>query len=429
MAVILAGEPAVALAAVITDVQSSFDKDDPFDIRLTIGYDANSWNTLITREELSEGSLVPANKMEYNRSQQVFHFGTAIGLYHDMELVFDLPYVISDKAELGLHPRVLDDPQCAGDPYKKCASDIDSGGAGTWSGTGAPPLIDLPVTGKERSGLGDIGLGIRWAPWHYTRDRQYPSWLVGIILRLPTSEVKTATNRAVGEGLFQVELNTAVSRRVASFFEPFFDLHGKLKFATSDSLFQLENRDTQTLVQPGHEMGLKAGVEFIPWEVAPEQRHVSIHLSGGLDYVFEGREYSELFEGLGNSPCNLDPTCNATAYTRFLEDEDPPDQFPKTDGVTDVEHHGMFSFAAGIDVQPIQYFQLQVDFSLSYVTPHFLTFADSGKDSSDADFYVDADGDNEYNPKYIEGLDEVGNRFRASQSYLWSLMFSMSGRF
>lgn len=440
--VALIAAPRFAYGAVITDVQSSFDKDDPFDIRLTLAYETLIWNSLITRERLGpDKRLVAANKMEFNRSQSVFHFGTAIGLYHDMELVFDLPYVVSDQAELGLHPDLFRDPECAGDPYANCAGDIDAGGPDQWvRGPDKPPLIDLPFKGAKRKGLGDIGVGFRWAPWHYKRDKAYPSWLVGLILRLPSAKVKKATNNAVGEGLFQIEMNTAVSRRVASFFEAYFDLHGVLKFATSSSLFQIENPETQTLVQPGHQMGLTGGVEFIPWEVEGEERHVSIYLSGGVDYVFEGREYTELFEGLGNSPCRPSRNCDDTTYTRYLKEvkdgHDPAyvnDKLPRTDGITDVEHRGIFSFAAGLDVQPIKYLQLQVDFNMGYITPHFLTFADAGKDSpGDSDSYVtesNSEGKNEYNPKYLESVDEVGHRFRASRSYVWSLLFSMSGRF
>ncbi len=70
---------------------------------------------------------------------------------------------------------------------------------------------------------------------------------------------------------------------------------------------------------------------------------------------------------------------------------------------------------------------------MAYVTPHFITFADAGKDSDlDNDLFVTGDnnlGDNEYNPKYIEAIDEVGQRFRASQALQYSIMVNLAGRF
>jgi hypothetical protein len=440
--------PATARGAIITDVQSSFDANDPFDIKLTLGYEWNYHNVLITREALKDSAIVPANKLEYDRTWHEMHVGLAVGLYRDLELVFDLPIILADQVKVGAHPSVSSDPQCGGDKlYSSCINDIDPS-ANPWNfseSTQANTLFDVPFTGKQRAGIGDIGLGIRWAPWHYKRDHQYPSWLVGVMLRIPTAEVKTAYNEAVGEGLFQVEINTAISRRVASFFEPYFDLHGKLRFATDDSLFTDENQTTQTLVQPGHTMGLKLGAEFIPWEVEANDQHVAINIGGGLDYVFEGREYAEMWEALGSSPCLTMYDCDMTTYTRepkgydgdldaqYAKDQRKGEGFPRSDGITDVEHYSFFSFWAGLDVQPIQYFQLGVQFKFAYVTPHFITFADAGKDSDlDNDTFVTGEnnlGDNEYNPKYIEALDEVGQRFRASQSLQYSVLVNLSGRF
>jgi hypothetical protein len=437
-----------ALAAIITDVQSSFDKDDPFDLKLTLAYEWNYHNTLLTREALQNSQIVPANKLEYDRVWHAMHVGLAVGLYRDLELVFDLPVIFADQVKLGAHPSVKSDPQCAGEKlYSSCIGDVDPS-SDPWNFNGstqANTLFDVPFTGRSRTGLGDIGIGLRWAPWHYQRDHQYPSWILGLIFRVPSAEVKTAYNDAVGEGLFQLEFNTAISRRVASFFEPYFDLHGKLRFATDSSLFDNVDSTTQTLTQPGHSMGLKLGAEFIPWEVPAKDQHVSINIGGGLDYVFEGREYAELWEALGSSNCLTQYGCDLTTYTRgpkgfdgdtaaeYAKDQRKGEGFPRTDGITDVEHYSLFSFWAGLDVQPVQYFQIGLQFKMAYVTPHFITFADAGKDSDfDGDYFVTGDnslGENEYNPKYIEAFDEVGQRFRASQALQYSVLVNLAGRF
>jgi len=487
---LLAASPSQVSAALITEVQSSFDKDDPFDIKLSISYQFNSWNSLITRERVAPGTavsgsqvrpgeVVAANKLEYKRKFHEMHFNMAIGLYHELELVFDIPWAFADQASLDYHPSVKSD--CA-DP-QSCVDDIDPS-TQKWDPDNSPnsdvPLIDLPWQGAGRSGIGNMGFGLRWAPWHYSRDKQYPSWVIGLMIRVPAytgSWVKKAGNTRIGDGLTHVELNTAISRRVTKWFEPYFDLHGHLRFASDKSLFDNENADTQTLVDPGHSMGLILGTEFIPWEVEANEQFFSIDIGGGLDYVFEGREYGPLFEALGASPCRGVYGCYDTTYSsqpkecdveinklkkqknaaKTAGDQDKVKEleediadleaekeqkyalkeedggFPRTDGITDVEGHGIFSAWFGMYVQPVKFVQLGIRFNLAYLPSYFITFADAGKDQDgDSDFFVSAEntlGNNEYNPKYIEGIDEVGTRFKASRTINWSLLFSLSGKF
>ena len=431
------------LGAQITDVQSSFDHDDPFDIRLTINYEFHSESSKILREAIdyNAGKIDLANKLEYERSQHIMHFNLAIGLFRDLELVVDLPYVISDQGNLNLHS----DIPTGGYGF---ISDIDPDAA-SYGATAASlqqgQLFDVPFNGRKRSGLGDIGLGLRWAPWHYNRDQQYPSWIIGLMFRIPTATVREAGNDAVGTGLFQVELNTAISRRVTWFFEPYFDLHGNISVSTDKSLFDNLNERTQTLQKPGNSMGLKIGTEFIPWEVPELERHFTIDLGFGLDYVFEGREYSELFEALGSSPCI--GVCDKTVYTgtKVGMEQDPnkgPDAakqavedgtLPRSDGITDVEHYGIYSAWLGLHYQPLKYFAVGTSFQFAYVQPHFITFADAGKnDPLDPNQAVDGYnllGDNEYNPKYVEEWDEIGSRFKTTQKWTWTLMFNLTGKF
>ena len=492
MVVAIAGSQP-ASAALITEVQSSFDEGDPFDIKLSLSYQFNSWNSLITRERIASGKqldndttqpgeVVAANKLEYKRKFHEMHFTAAIGLYHELELVLDLPWSFGDQSSLDFHPSLKSDPACSGDLHS-CVADIDPSGnrwnAGS-SATSDMPLIDLPWEGTKRGGIGNFGVGVRWAPWHNDRDPAYPSWLIGMMVRFPAygkKWVMTADNDYVADGLYHIELNTAISRRVAKWFEPYFDLHGHLRFASDKSLFDEENSATQTLVSPGHSMGMILGAEFIAWEVKEKEQFFSIDIGAGMDYVFEGREYGPLFEALGTSPCRTSDGCfnttytaehkgmaaQATAYTKegqslekagdqagadakYAEaakiEEDiknktlaanADDQFKRSDGITDVEGHGIFSGWLGLYVQPVKYLQLGFRFNLAYMPSYFITFADAGKDQNgDADLWVSGYNSkevNEYNPKYIEGIDEVGTRFKASRTINWSLLFNLSGKF
>lgn len=460
--------PLPSEAAELTDVLTSFDfdGDNPFDIKLDIKYEYTSETANILREDATTKELVLANKLSYERTIQAMRFDLGIGLYKELEFRLDLPVVLSDQTTLGFHPDLT-----AGREYD-LIKNIDPS-AEPWNlsaDTKAKTLFDVPFTGPTRSGLGDLGLGLRWAPRHRNRDPQYASWVVGAMLRLPTAAVKRAGNTAVGEGLLQVEVNTAISRRVASFFEPYFDLHGVLKVADSSSLFDQADESTQTLEKPGNSIGLTMGAEFIPWEADGGKRKVSIELGFGLDYVFEGREYTELFEALGSSNCSSVNGCYGTTYSAAIEGYDESIRLLKkqigattdanqkatlqtkldnmqqkyddlkagkdgglatTDGITDVEHYGIYSFFASIQARPVEYFSFGLAFRLASIQPHFITFADAGVDL-DGDGSVtgeNGDGDNEYNPKYIEELDQIGNRFKTSDKLNWSLIFNITGRY
>ncbi len=427
---------APAQAAQITEVQDSFEDGHPFGMALHVRYQYINDTSKILREgpAVSNERHILYNAIDVSRFQHIMHFDLAVGLYHDLELALNLPVVLMDQTSL----------------------DIDTN------------VLELPFStfkGSKRTGLGNVGLGIRWAPYSYSRDKKYPTWLLGIMFRIPSAQVATAGNKSIGDGVFRVDVNTAISRRVYWWLEPYFDLHGSLVGTTTKkSPFANQGvEDVQTLVAPGHSIGLKLGTEFIPWEVESEGQHFSIDLGVGLDYVFEGREYTELFELLGGQAGSCEATngCGPFTYSRGVKgakdrliqqyqagditgdeynasiqniDKDvAAGAYDLTNGVTDVEHYGVYSGWLGFHLQPIRYFALGANFSFAYRQPHFITFADPGKDSA-----VDTDGvvtghnsqqENEYNPVYLEEVDKPGNRMKLDQPFTWSLLFTLTGQF
>ena len=429
-----------ARAAQITEVQDSFEEGHPFGMALHVRYQYINDTAKVLREGVAQNKQTGQyfhelyNAIDVSRFQHIMHFDLAVGLYHDLELALNLPVILVDQTSLQIDTNVLELPFSS-------------------------------FRGEKRTGLGNVGLGLRWAPWSYTRDKKYPTWLIGLMFRIPTAQVATATNDAVGDGVFRVDVNTAISRRVFWWLEPYFDLHGSLVGTTTKkSPFANQGiEDVQTLVTPGHSIGLKLGTEFIPWEVESEGRHFSIDMGVGLDYVFEGREYTELFELLGGQAagCASAGDCSPFTYARGVKGEkdrliqqyqhgditgdeykaatDEIDKgvvagdYPLTNGITDVEHYGIYTGWLGFHLQPIRYFALGANFSFAWRQPHFITFADPGKDSA-----VDLDGvvtgynsqkENEYNPVYLEGVDKPGNRMKLDQPITWSLIFTLTGQF
>ena len=143
------------------------------------------------------------------------------------------------------------------------------------------------------------------------------------------------------------------------------------------------------------------------WRRGPSaERSSEFDLGASADFVFEGREYTPLFDHLANSPCNSDPSCLLTASTRDIRDLNFDGTYAVTDGITDVEQYGVFTGWLGLHYQPVRYVQLGAVFGYEYQTPHFLTNADPGKDIND-DGPVTADAQlggrtvNEFSPHLL----------------------------
>ena len=83
------------------------------------------------------------------------------------------------------------------------------------------------------------------------------------------------------------------------------------------------------------------------------------------------------------------------------------DERRETDGVTDVEQYATLSSWVGLRYQLFEWLALRTSFSLAYEFPHFITFADAGRDLDGQDQVqpTNSQGFNEFNPVYADALD------------------------
>jgi hypothetical protein len=391
--------------------------------------------------------------------------------------------ILSDKLDLDFHPDVKAAARAAGkDPQDAVLGirEIDPT-TGPYDPKADPAtvntLFDIPYKGKTRSGLADPLLGLRWGPWNQDRDEGLPTWILGVLLKVPMAQVKTADNNAVGDGMYRLQVNTTVARRVLPYLQPYFDFGADVAlFANSSSLFQNYSSKTQNLVNPPTVIGVKLGTQIIPWQKNHRQSHVSIDLGAGFDYVLKGRGYSDLFEALGSSPCRTSDGCGFTTFERDLRgledqkvkfqaeykagkktkdqyeaaiaaidkelaDGKAKDSFKRTDGITDIDAHGIIRTWFGVGYQPVRYMRVALDFSLAFTQPHLITNADPGSDAVEDRRVDDLDkvdysvtgynsfGDNEYNPVYLKEIDDPGKRFKIDGVFDWTLLLSLTGQF
>jgi hypothetical protein len=418
--------PSTSQAAEITQVADAFEDGNPWDGIFGLRFVHTQRRALILREWICQANdglggsgnnplcptgnaVVDTRQLAFSETMNVLNIDGRIGLWHDFEFYFTLPIVVGWKSEL-----TYDEGVSAGNSL------VDSPLTSS--------LFGVPNSSGNRVGFGDMILGLKIAPLHGDRDAAYPSWVLGVEYMAPTGSARTAGETSVGSAVHALTLSTAISRKLGRF-DPYLKLHGVLRFADPKGPFKNE-RVTQTLVAPGHSIGVLIGTEIYPWhEPSKDGSYVSIDLRASADFTFEGREFTELFDALGTSDCDPATQCNRTTLTRGELDRDTG-RARKTNGVTDVEQYGRFGAGVGMTYQPMHYIKVKLAFDYWHTTSHYLTFAAAGKDL-DGENGVEqnnSDGLNEYNPFYNESVDGPGARFRVDDKNTYQLMISIEGQ-
>src|SRR5690242_21952223 len=92
-----------AWAAEISHVASSGDRGNPFDLDLGVRWDRTVERATITREQtvagttaVPGGTVTEGDRIRYQRSRNAIVPRLAIGLYKDLELHAEMPYVLGD---------------------------------------------------------------------------------------------------------------------------------------------------------------------------------------------------------------------------------------------------------------------------------------------------------------------------------------------
>src|ERR1700722_2277215 len=94
--------------AEVTSVVDAFDKDDPFDLNIVLGF-TQSWKTAKIRRESqlppaglggtppAQAGFIPAteNIAAYSSSMSTLNLGVDVGIYHDLALILRLPVILA----------------------------------------------------------------------------------------------------------------------------------------------------------------------------------------------------------------------------------------------------------------------------------------------------------------------------------------------
>lgn len=416
-----------ARAAEVTNVIDAFDGEKVWDGVLGVRYVHTERRAQVLREWVCQrdnalgdpsgvnplcpngNAVLDSNQLAFTESMDVVNIDLRAGLWRDLELYVTVPIIAAWSTELAYADGVDGSNSLVASPV-------------------LPSLFGVPSSNSGRTGMGDLVLGVKWAPLNNQRDEGLPSWMVGVEYVAPTGAARTAGGSEVGSAVHVLGIETAISRQFGMI-DPYLQIKGRLRFADSSGPFKFE-RTTQTLISPGHSLELAFGTEIYPWhDPSDEGSWLSIDVAFKASYTGEGREFTELFDALGSSGCDPSVGCTRTTFARG--ERTPSGSLRKTDGITDVEHYADVGGHLGVVYQPMRWFKARLAFDYAYTTEHFLTFADAGRDL-DQNLQVDAvnsQGVNEFNPFYNESTDSFGHRFRVADKHTYTVMLSVEGQF
>lgn len=425
----------------------------------------------------STPEMVYNREMDYEYTQSTFNVALRAGLYKDLELRIDVPYVIGSSSGLKYADGV-DASNSSVDP----SNDRVNADARNVFTRGNPQGVNLTefdsfsmyryfdlaneASTYERSGFADPTVGLGWAPFNDRRDDTKATLLLGMDYTMPIAPIKRADNDAVGEGKHILHWKVAASKQF-DWINPYFGLEYFLPLLASDSPMRKSypGNNGQVITSAPMHGDITVGSEFVPYENLDTGARYAIDLRFTMGYVSEGRDYTPLFDHLANSKCNrktleqvtpeFDGSGNLTnpgdvacawivqkpgnaspnaAYDLSSTSESTPFQ---TDALMTVEDYATFAGQIGLYMQPSEYFQLKALVRLKHRQEHFLTNARTGRDAQNAqevtpDETVDltgADATLERNPVYNATMDSSGNRFRVQEFNTWSFLINAALQF
>jgi hypothetical protein len=345
-----------------------------------------------------------------------------LGVGPNVWLWAGLPVVLADDRELSLHDGVSRE----GSSTLQDGILPSAGYDAKENGAGFAATDDRVFRGQRRSGLDQVIGGIGVALMNQRRDLTKPTWKLGVEGRFAVGKVARfdamdpGANTAVGRGVHELRLWTTVAKRV-SFVETYFGAAWQVPVVTKDASPFRDLGYGSINVDPPQQAELKGGLEAAVFERPKDDLRVGVDVGGRLVAIFEGRDYSEMWEALAIAGDARRPDAP------LVLDADPVAagrQGLSHPGISNIENHLEMSGNLAVRAQLGKNFQLALLAEVIWKTDHSITFADAGVDLPTCDGgqtagcevinndLIDA-GTEEENPAFVAEIDLVGHRYRS----------------
>jgi hypothetical protein len=344
------------------------------------------------------GRVVTKPDLIFHQVRNLIALRAEVGLYRDLSLFVELPFVVSDDRELSFDRS----DACGSAPVgtQGCIDESNatilrdgilprgSTGYGLDATTGQRFTSPAPLLfrGPKRSGLETLGVGLSWALMNQDRDETKPTWIVRFEPRFSLGDAMSFdpanpdANHAVGPGYHQYVFSTSFSRRFDTF-DPFLTATYVLPQATSSSPFSRYTLGAQGFGGPQHVARIEAGAELKAYENAKAAQRVTLEVRGSAELRFFGLAQAELWEPLsGRSDCAGAAVACRAGVDRDFSGDGSTDPHP---GITRSPSYGVFGGSAGLNVQAGRHFRLRTLAGLTRAQEHFLTDGRSGAEAFD----------------------------------------------
>jgi len=405
-----------ALAAEVTRVVSSADVDKPFGLDFTVRYDRIQHTAKILQEGMSTAGYVQdLSELKYSRTANVVVPRLAIGLYRDLELHVEAPYVISEDVRWTYAAGVT-----------AANSTIDNGGIdanGAACATLPCPIfpVGAGTTVFHGRALGDFKAGVAWGVFSEKRDDTKPTWVVGLDVTLPTAAVYDPSTSLLlhtdknnpaplGRKIWQYDVFTALSRQYGPV-DPYVKFHASFPVLSGTTYSNCNNPSRLTtdgaancqdpfwkgrsLAQPPTIYGMKFGTELVAYESKPDGQRVAFDLRVGADWTSASRWYNELTDATGKLMWS--------------------------------ERYVTLDALFGFYLRTSSLLLLQAVATVSHDRDHYLSGESLGPGSGNYDPAVV--GTSQQNPNFDFRYDLPGRRFRASETTVFTLSAGLTLNF
>jgi hypothetical protein len=397
---VAAREPALmSETAEITTVADAFDKDDPFDVNLVLGF-TQSWKTAKIRRETqfpqnglagpptAQAGFIPVteNVASYSSSMSTLNLGADVGIYHDLALILRLPVILAWSQSLGdLDGSAAVAAQRLADP------------AGGPVGSPTSALFHVPSSSPTRSGVDTFNVGLDWAIFNQQRDFTKPTWVIGLEGRIAVGaplhacQVVSGSNfcpnpdgtpgnrdPGISKGYNSIIGKTVFSRRFG-YVEPYSGIWVQADFPSANSDFGKWNPAQNLDRTPPLQGSFALGLEVVPYEAREQFQRLSADFRFKGTYHSPGREYSELFDALGASQATSLRSPNPAAYTTDKNGKSVVDQSSENvyfTGVTEQAAYGSFTLSTSATWQTGQYIKFTLGGGFTYAQSHLITASD-----------------------------------------------------
>lgn len=450
-ALLLAGP---SRAAEISRVATSGEPGSAFELDVGVRWERSQERATITRERAAAtsgtpGALGDPDLLRYTRTRNSVVPRLAVGLWRDLELHAELPYVLEDDQTYRYGNRYGKPTGGAGESSIE-QNPYDADGL-TTTGTCIPgpcPLLSAPLfsaspqsTVYHGGRTGDLAVGLAWAVFNDRKDDTKPTWVLGMDVTAPTATAyepardRGATDWAspyavparpgpIGERIWKWDLYTVLSRRLGAF-DPYVKAHYTAMFKSSSTysnctaaraapdtpppgvVRQFNSQAVANCQSWGSEAGaqlpwmagLTFGTEVVAYEDAAEGQRLAFDFRVHGDYTSPQRFFNELSDASG--------------------------RIHKTEGF--LEMGGL----AGIYFDATRVVQFKATASISTRTAHWLTGESLGRNGTTP--AVGPDGittdPSLMNPNFDWRYDAPGHRFRISEVAIFDVSVAGVVRF